>query len=99
MESEPTPPYSKECIISIIAKKAYRDFAGGPVTLQSQSRRPGFHLWSETELHPTCHNYEFTRHNERFHMLQQRSKILSVTTKAQCSSINKYIFFKKKSTQ
>ena len=63
MESEPAPSYSKECIISIIAKQAYRDFPGGPLTLHSQRRGPGFHLWSEREVHPTCHNYEFTRRN------------------------------------
>ena len=38
MESEPTPPYSKECIISTIAKKAYRDFAGGPLTAIPKQR-------------------------------------------------------------
>ena len=57
MESEPAPSYSKECIISIIAKQAYRDFPGGPLTLHSQRRGPGFHLWSEREVHPTHRNY------------------------------------------
>lgn len=55
MESEPAPSYSKECIISIIAKQAYRDFPGGPLTLHSQRRGPGFDPLV-SELDPTCHN-------------------------------------------
>ena len=67
-----------------IKKTQYWDFPGGPVAnaLCCQCRGPGVDPGAQ---------------GNRFHMPQQRSKILGMTTETWCSQINKY-FLKRHNT-
>ena len=69
-------------------KSQVLDFPGGPVakTPQSQCRGSKFHPWSGNKI-----PYVSVK---RFHMPQQRSKILSIIAKTQRSQINSFFFFK-----